>query len=68
MSNISRFIGNERGCCGGSVETPDLWNSMIPPTPTCVQCGARAVPQGPIIQTTKDAFAPRWIPFSKELK
>jgi hypothetical protein len=27
--------------CGGPVVTPDVWMSIVPPTPTCQRCGAR---------------------------
>lgn len=35
--------------CGGRVTVPDVWMSIIPPTPTCEQCGAVAAEHGPVI-------------------
>lgn len=29
-------------CCGGEVTVPKVWMATIPPTPTCVRCGAVA--------------------------
>lgn len=38
------------GNCGGPVQTPDMWGGIIPPTPTCMRCGATAANQyGPVI-------------------
>lgn len=38
------------GNCGGPVQTPHMWGSVIPPVPTCTKCGARAInPYGPVI-------------------
>lgn len=35
--------------CGGPVTVPTVFGSIIPPTPTCMQCGAVAAAHGPII-------------------
>lgn len=35
--------------CGGRVCTPDVWYGVIPPVPTCDQCGATKRDHGPII-------------------
>lgn len=35
--------------CGGPVTVPTIWHGVIPPTPTCQQCGAHAATHGPII-------------------
>jgi len=36
--------------CGGPVKIARVYMSVIPPTPTCVQCGAvSAAPHGPVI-------------------
>jgi hypothetical protein len=29
-------------CCGGNVVVPVMWAGLVPPTPTCVKCGAKA--------------------------
>ena len=28
------------GLCGGPVVVPTVWYGVVPPTPTCKQCGA----------------------------
>lgn len=35
--------------CGGAVTAPLVWMGVIPPTPTCDGCGARAASHGPVI-------------------
>lgn len=36
--------------CGGPVQVPLIWGGIIPPTPTCGDCGATAKePHGPVI-------------------
>jgi len=35
--------------CGGPVYLPDVWASVLPPTPTCMRCGAIAAKHGPVI-------------------
>ena len=36
--------------CGGAVTVPGVWMGVVPPTPTCQNCGAVAMPNhGPII-------------------
>lgn len=36
--------------CGGRVTVPSIWLAVIPPTPTCENCGATAAPNnGPVI-------------------
>lgn len=35
--------------CGGQVCVPTMWGAIIPPTPTCQQCGAVAASHGPLI-------------------
>lgn len=44
--------------CGGAVSVPDAWGGVIPPTPTCTQCGAVAANHGPIIPMHRPAFRP----------
>ena len=36
--------------CGGAVTMPFAWWSVLPPTPTCSQCGATAAQYGPVVQ------------------
>lgn len=36
--------------CGGAVAVPGVWLGIIPPTPTCNRCGARAAQHGPVIE------------------
>lgn len=41
-------------CCGGAVQVPKFWMSVVPAVPTCSTCGAVAVQDhGPLIQTRK---------------
>ena len=52
--------------CGGAVQVPEFWSGMIPPTPTCIRCGAKAKePYGRVIQTelseTTDEAYNRWL-------
>ena len=36
--------------CGGAVQVPLVWASVIPPKPTCSSCGAvKAGGHGPVI-------------------
>lgn len=35
--------------CGGAVRCPRVYHSVIPPTPKCAHCGARAAQHGPVI-------------------
>lgn len=35
--------------CGGPVAVPKHWACILPPTPTCQQCGAVAAAHGPVI-------------------
>lgn len=35
--------------CGGQVCVPSVWGGIIPPIPTCAQCGAQAAQHGPVI-------------------
>jgi hypothetical protein len=36
--------------CAGPVQVPSVWMAVIPPTPTCAKCGARAAQRhGPVI-------------------
>lgn len=36
--------------CGGPVTVPQVWHGVIPPTPTCADCGAvKADMHGPVI-------------------
>jgi hypothetical protein len=35
--------------CHGPVMVPQVWMSILPPTPTCGNCGAVAATHGPII-------------------
>ena len=38
--------------CGGPVCVPAAFGSIVPPTPTCIACGAKATQgHGPVIQT-----------------
>lgn len=37
--------------CGGPVTVPPAWYGMLPPVPTCADCGARPKqPHGPVIK------------------
>ena len=48
--------------CGGPVQTPDMWGSVIPPTPTCARCGAvAAAPFGPVIQMVPVPGRSLWV-------
>lgn len=39
-------------CCKGPVTVPLAWWGIVPPTPTCQRCGAKAAENyGPEIQT-----------------
>jgi hypothetical protein len=51
--------------CRGAVTLPQVWGGILPPTPTCSNCGAQpANPHGPVIDMapprryTQDYFAP----------
>jgi len=35
--------------CGGRVSVPAFYHSVVPPTPTCEQCGAVAASYGEVI-------------------
>ncbi len=35
--------------CGGAVTVPHVWMGLLPPTPTCMCCGAKARDNGPVI-------------------
>ena len=35
--------------CGGPVKCPDMWAGVIPPVPTCANCGATANQHGSVI-------------------
>ena len=35
--------------CGGRVMVPQVYHSVVPPTPTCESCGATAATSGPVI-------------------
>lgn len=38
------------GLCDGPVSVPNVWMSVIPPVPTCENCGATAKPNhGPVL-------------------
>lgn len=36
--------------CGGPVQCPLVYWSIVPPVPTCGQCGAVAASHGPVIE------------------
>jgi hypothetical protein len=37
--------------CGGAVTVPTHWGGTMPPTPTCMRCGAtKKQPNGPVIE------------------
>lgn len=40
---MKRILG-ECSICGGDVTVPDIFWSVVPPTPTCEKCGA--IPRG----------------------
>lgn len=44
--------------CGGPVQTPDVWGGILPPTPTCTQCGAVAANHGPVIPMVEPGANP----------
>lgn len=35
--------------CGGPVESPDHWSSILPPPIRCLHCGAEKPKHGPVI-------------------
>ena len=37
------------GLCGGQVTVPGVWQSIIPPVPTCEACGASVAEHGPVL-------------------
>ena len=37
------------GLCGGRVTVPGVWQSIIPPVPTCESCGASVAEHGPVL-------------------
>ncbi len=39
--------------CGGAVVLPEFYHSVVPPKPTCANCGAVAAEHGPVIQMAK---------------
>lgn len=43
-----RTIG-QCSMCGGRVTLPEYWHGVVPPVPTCQECGAVAKPSGPVI-------------------
>ncbi len=45
---MTRTIGT-CSVCGGRVTVPDMWGGVVPPSPTCEQCGAVAASHGPVI-------------------
>lgn len=45
--------------CGGPVTVPDLWGGVVPPIPTCSQCGAVKAGHGPVIEMVKPFPAPK---------
>lgn len=42
--------------CGGPVTVDTVFHSIVPPVPTCEQCGAQAAEHGPIIKTELPRF------------
>lgn len=42
--------------CGGRVSVPTIYFSVVPPTPTCENCGATALPSGPVIPMRGRSF------------
>lgn len=53
------------GNCGGRVTVPESWYATIPPTPTCVRCGAAAkMTHGPVLPMEQPRRA---VPGDKEL-
>ena len=59
---------NEQICgtcslCGGPVVLPIAWWSVVPPQPTCKECGAVAkTDYGPVIPMQP---APKWVPLTE---
>lgn len=43
------------GRCGGPVVVPNLWMSVISPTPSCAQCGAVAAQHGLVMEMQPQA-------------
>ena len=39
--------------CGGQVTIPTVWAGIIPPTPSCLSCGALGRSFGPVIPMHK---------------
>lgn len=61
---MSYTINGTCSICGGAVTTPTMWHGIIPPVPTCSQCGAvPAAPHGPVIP-----MKPASRPYIEELR
>lgn len=61
--------------CGGEVQTPASWCSILPPPTTCASCGATPARHGPVIDmaprrqqaTTETMFiGPGLVPYKAE--
>lgn len=50
--------------CGGTVTAPMVWHGIIPPTPTCTQCGAIAAAAGKVIPMIPNPTRQTWGPYS----
>lgn len=46
---MSYIVQGTCSLCGGQVVVPAVWMSAVPPTPTCLGCGAVAASHGPVI-------------------
>ena len=45
----NRQVVGTCGNCGGAVTLPIFYMSVIPPVPTCEECGATVRPHGPVL-------------------
>ena len=45
--------------CGGTVTTPHVYHSVVPPTPTCQACGAKKKNTLPIVEMEEGSQGPR---------
>lgn len=37
------------GFCGGQVTIPGIWGGVIPPIPSCANCGREVASHGPVM-------------------
>lgn len=49
MNHVVGVTVGTCGLCGGRVTVPGVWQSIIPPVPTCEACGASIAEHGPVL-------------------